>query len=130
MLNLIGNFIGGLFGIGSQYLNNKKEKAQAKHERELTEIKEVASWDQIQASNSNNSWKDEYLTILFTLPLIVMFTAAALGYNDVVENIKYAFIVLKTEVPEEYWYILSAIVAASFGVKNIIKGIKELRTSK
>jgi len=127
MIPFIGPLISGIFGIGKQYMTNKAEKTQAKHEREITVIKGDQVWDEIQANNSNNSWKDEYLTIILTLPFVAMFLAVVFGAEEMVARFKIAFTVLDQDVPDEYWYLLSVVVAASFGVKKIIDVIKAKR---
>ena len=121
MIPLIGPIISGIFGVGKQYLSNKAEKAQAKHEREVQQIKGDQDWDTIQAQNSGESWKDEYLTIVTTAPFIVMFTAAAFGADGVVTRMAHAFNVLTENVPPLYWQLLLICYAASFGVKGLIK---------
>ena len=127
MIPFIGPIISGIFGVGKQYLSNKAEKAQAKHDREITVIKGDQKWDEIQARNSGDSWKDEYLTIILTSPFVAMFLAAVLDEQEMVMRISDAFIVLKSDVPDEYWMLLSVVVAASFGVKKIIDVIKAKR---
>lgn len=127
MIPILGPIVSGLFSVGKQYLANKAEKAQAKHERDVAVIKGDQSWDQIQAENSGDSWKDEYLTIVITSPFIVMFIAAAWGDMDVVNRMRDAFVIIKAQVPEEYWTLLYVAFAASFGVKGIIKGVKTYR---
>lgn len=127
MLPFIGPLISGIFGIGKTYLKNKAEKSQAKHERDITVIKGDQDWDMIQAQNSGDSWKDEYLTIIITAPFIVMFTAAAFNEMEVVSRLEQAFAIIKTRIPEEYWTLLYVTFAASFGVKGIIKGAKTFK---
>lgn len=127
MIGIIGSVVSGLFGLGKEYMDRKKEEAQAKHERKLKVIKGEQDWDMIQAQNSGESWKDEFITLVVFSPFIGMFCAVLFGDVEMVERFKEAFIVLDTEVPEEYWYLLSAITAASFGIKKIVEGVKKIR---
>ena len=53
-----------------------------------------------------------------------MFLAAVLNEPDMVHRIGEAFIILKSEVPKEYWTLLLVAFSASFGIKGIIKGTK------
>lgn len=130
MIPFLGPVISGIFGVGKQYLSNKAEKSQAKHEREITVIKGDQKWDEIQAANSADSWKDEYLTVIITAPFIAMFLAAVLGDADMVQRIGEAFVILKSEVPQEYWSLLLIAFGASFGVKGIVKGAKTIIDGK
>jgi len=127
MIPFIGPIISGVVGLGKTYMNNKAEEKQAIHKRKLTSIKQEGNWDEIQARNSNNSWKDEYLTIILTLPFVGMFLAVVFDNTEMIIRFQTAFMVLKQDVPQEYWYLLSVVVAASFGVKKIIDVIKAKR---
>jgi len=102
----VSNLVGG-------YLKNKAEEKQAVHERKLEVIKHEANWDNIQASNSGNSWKDEWLTLLFSVPLVMAFIPEAVPY--VIEG----FNALES-MPEWYRVYLGVIMAASFGVRQIV----------
>ena len=110
MLPLLGPLVSGVFDIGKQYFANKAEKSKAKHEQELAVIKGDQTWDEIQARNSNDSWKDEYLTIVITSPFIAMFLAAVLDNREMVDRIGEAFVILQSEVPEQYWTLLIIIL--------------------
>ena len=82
----------------------KKSEARAEHS---------ASWDEIAQTNSSTSWKDEYLTLLISIPLIMCFIPGAVPY------VREGFAVLDT-MPTWYQYTFSVIVAASFGVRGAI----------
>ena len=71
-------------------------------------------WDLEMAKGSQSSWKDEWLTILFSIPLILAFTP---GMENIVRN---GFQQLE-QLPEWYQYSLGVIVAASFGVRSATK---------
>ena len=64
---------------------------------------------------SQASWKDEYLVILFSIPLILCFMGSW-GRNIVQEG----FRALET-MPEWYQVTLGCIVAASFGIRSVTK---------
>ena len=130
MIPFIGPLISGIFGIGQTYLSNKAEEKQALHTQKITKIKQDGNWDEIQAKNSGNSWKDEFISIVLFAPFITMFISAALGWDEVVEQHARAFEVIKTQIPSEYWYLLGVVVAASFGVKKVIDGIQSFRNKK
>jgi hypothetical protein len=90
--------------------------AKAKAEAAIMEKKATGEidWDIEMARSSASSWKDEWLTILFSIPLILAFVP---GMEDVVAN---GFARLN-EMPEWYQYSLGVIVAASFGVRSATK---------
>ncbi len=74
----------------------------------------VIDWDLEMAKGSQSSWKDERLTILVSIPLILAFIH---GMERVVQN---GFQQLE-QMPEWYQYSLGVIVAASFGVRSATK---------
>ena len=69
------------------------------------------------ANASANSWKDEYLTILVSIPLILAFV----GYEDVVMR---GFVALEA-MPDFYKTAVGVVFAASFGVKAMTKMFKK-----
>ena len=90
--------------------------ATAKAEATIMEKKATGEidWDLAAVKGSQNSWKDEWLVILFSVPLILAFIP---GMEDVVRN---GFEQLN-KMPEWYQYTLGVIVAASFGVRSATK---------
>ena len=122
MLNLL---IGPITQLASTWLEGtgetKKAKtlakvATAKAEATIMEKKATGEidWDLAAVKGSQNSWKDEWLVILFSVPLILAFIP---GMEDVVSH---GFQQLE-QMPQWYQYSLGVIVAASFGVRSATK---------
>ena len=122
MLNLL---IGPIANLAGTWLEGKVEKtkaetgakvAKAKAEATIMERKATGEleWDLEMARGSQSSWKDEWLVILFSIPLILAFIP---GTEEVVAN---GFQQLE-QMPEWYQYSLGVIVAASFGVRSATK---------
>lgn len=122
MLNLL---IGPISELAGAWMAGKVEekKAQAKTRVAKAEAEAIVmqkkatgeiDWDLEMAKGSANSWKDEWLTILFSIPLILAFIP---GMEDVVKN---GFAQLEA-MPEWYQYSVGVIVAASFGVRSATK---------
>ena len=72
-------------------------------------------WDLKMADASAHSWKDEWLTILFSIPLILSFCGD--WGREIVTN---GFAALES-MPDYYQYTLGTIVAASFGTRAATK---------
>ena len=119
MLNLL---IGPIADLAGTWLNGKVEKSKAETGAKVARSKAEATimekkatgeldWDLEMAKGSSSSWKDEWLTILFSIPLILAFVP---GMEEVVAN---GFAQLQA-MPEWYQYSLGVIVAASFGVRS------------
>ena len=122
MLNLL---IGPISQLAGTWLEGKVEKtkaetgakvAKAKAEAVIMEKKATGEldWDITMAEASKHSWKDEWLVILFSVPLILAFIP---GMEGVVER---GFAQLE-QMPDWYQYSLGVIVAASFGVRSATK---------
>jgi len=127
MIPFIGPVISGVLGIGKTYLNNKAEVAKAKHVRKLTSIEGDQSWEIEQAKNQSGSWKDEFALVVIISPFIAMFLAAVFGNTEMVNRIGDAFIILKTDVPGEYWYLLGVAFASTFAIKGVPSMLNKIR---
>ena len=96
----------GLIGqLGKTFLDGKIAKGKAK-------ATAMENWDVAAQLNSNTSWKDEWFFILFSIPLVMCFIPPMVTY------VEQGFIALEM-MPDWYQYMLSAMVAASFGVKSV-----------
>ena len=116
---------GPIANLAGTWLEGKVEKtkaetgakvARAKAEATIMEKKATGEleWDLEMARGSQSSWKDEWLVILFSVPLILAFIP---GMEGVVAN---GFSQLEA-MPQWYQYSLGIIVAASFGVRSATK---------
>ena len=111
---MLAALIGPISQLAGTWLEGKVEKTKA--EAVIMEKKATGEidWDLEAIKGSQNSWKDEWLVILFSIPLILAFIP---GMEEVVAN---GFAQLET-MPEWYQYSLGVIVAASFGVRSATK---------
>lgn len=110
--------ISEIIGIGRTWLQGKQKVQEARDERAAELVRQQGSWEEIMAQGSVTSWKDEWLTLLFSIPLILAFFPWA------VPHVNAGFASLNA-MPEWYVYTLSVIVAASFGVKSVIGVLRE-----
>tara|TARA_R100001244_G_scaffold80400_1_gene62962 strand:- start:204 stop:572 length:369 start_codon:yes stop_codon:yes gene_type:complete len=103
--------------LAGTWLEGRVAKTKAMAEAEATvlikQAESAADWEAAMARNSAQSWKDEWLTLLFSIPLIMCFIPSMVPY------VQDGFAVLET-MPTFYQYTLSVIVAASFGVRSVI----------
>ena len=99
-------------GIISTWMKGKQVIAEAKIEREVKALSNEANWDMVQAEASKESWKDEWLTVLISIPLVMAFIP---GMD---EYLRAGFNVLE-DCPEWYQYLVGVVFAASFGIKKV-----------
>jgi hypothetical protein len=120
--------IAPLLSIGKQYLKGKQELHLAQSKAKLVQVEAKAEisrkvaageleWNNTMAEASNNSWKDEWLTILVSIPLILAFA----GKEDVVTR---GFEALEL-MPDFYKTAVGVVFAASFGVQQLTKMFKK-----
>ncbi len=74
-----------------------------------------ADWERLMAQGSQNSWKDEWITLLFSIPLILAFCGD--WGNQIVQD---GFAAL-SNMPSWYQYSLGGIVSASIGMRGVSK---------
>jgi hypothetical protein len=123
---IIGEIIGNVIGIGRDWLKGRREikqaevttrlaieGARARSAIKLIELDQTHEhkWDETMAEGSILSWKDEYLTILCSIPIIMCFIPFLAPYA--LEG----FRILET-TPEWFRYTFGVIVAASFGIRK------------
>ena len=129
MIPLIGPIISAVSSIGGSWMENKlqetKAKSQvkiAKAEAEAEVHKKVATgeveWEIAMAKASGDSWKDEYLVVVLTVPAILVFIP---GMEDIIQR---GFMVLDT-LPDWYQNALMIAISASFGIKGFTKFLRK-----
>jgi len=117
---MLTEIVTGAVSLLTSWIGNKKEESKAKTQQKIALMNKVSSWEELQAKGSQTSWKDEFWTIIFAIPLVLCFIPSCVDY------VKQGFIVLNT-TPEWYRYCLLTLVGASVGVKKLntlIKGKK------
>jgi hypothetical protein len=107
-----------IIGIGGKSLQAKANRKMAKVEGEIKLISNaadsVADWEQLHAKGSQSSWKDEYWTIIWSIPIIMGFIDIG-GFHGPAYTAA-GFEAFKL-MPEWYQYTLVTMVLASFGIR-------------
>ena len=116
---MIGAIIGAVGEIAGSWVKGKADEAKAKQKAKLKMIQNDGNWEQIMARGSASSWKDEWFTIILSIPLIGAFIPDAVPY------IMSGFDALE-RTPEWYQWAVLAAIYASFGLRGInkFKGLK------
>lgn len=118
MVPVIGAIIGALGSIGKSWLENRRVKAEgkiaiskAKIGFKVAQYESKAAMDVSAMQGMQFSWKDEYLLLLFSIPLVLCFIPACVPW------VKDGFAVLTT-LPEWYQWSMTGMVAATFGLRT------------
>lgn len=125
---MIQLLIGPAIDLAGTWLKGKVERQKAEVEAKVATsaakamvMQKVAAgemeWNQAWAEGAQKSWKDEWLTILVSIPLILAFT----GHEDVVQR---GFEALES-MPDYYKTAVGVVFAASFGLQSVTKLMKK-----
>ena len=119
-----GTLISTIGGIANNFLKGKVEEQKVKQEVKLEKLRTDADWEARMADASASSWKDEWFTVLLSMPIIFVAYGVAVDDMNVIERVNYAFTVLEG-LPEWFQYLLYTAVLASFGIKGVNKPINK-----
>jgi|TARA_R110002072_G_scaffold130148_1_gene268982 hypothetical protein len=112
---LAGGWLKGKASAQAASANLKLVEAEAKATIMKSAATSEADWERIMAQGTQNSLKDEWLTILFSIPLVLAF-CGEWGRQIVADG----FASLET-MPSYYQYTLGVIVSASFATRSATK---------
>jgi len=115
-----------LLGVAGDAIKGIVDTKKAKAEQKLTAIKaetelkkkQIAGeieWDVEAIKGANDSFKDEWLTLLFSIPLILCFC------GDWGRTIVFNGFEALNNAPDFYKVTLGLIVSASFGIRGATK---------
>ena len=116
LIGVASDVVGGIVATKKAKAEQTLTKIKAETEVLQQQIKGEIDWDVEAIKGSRESWKDEYLTILFSIPLLLCFLPFT------VEYVERGFAALAM-TPDWYKYTLGVIVSASFGIKGASKFI-------
>ena len=125
---MLSALIGPVAGLVTDWLAGQREKSQAKHTAQMQVLSNTALWEAKMAEATNNSWKDEWFTILLSLPILAIIYGVVMNDPDIIDRVGLAFTQLNA-LPEWYQYLLYLAVFASFGIRGADK-ISQLLTKR
>ena len=117
---MLNNFIGPVSNLLGGWLNNRAEQKAAEHKRKLSIIENDSNWEAIMAESSKDSWKDEFWTIVLSIPIFMIGYAIAFGDTQIIDRVHLGFEAL-TKLPEWYQYLLFIAISSSFGIRGVSK---------
>ena len=124
--NLVPTVIKGVVDVVKTKTETKKLMAQA----EQTHIRKMAEGEIAYAietqKNMQNSWRDEWFTVILSIPLLIVFGAIFFGKYEWIDKLKEGFQTLDS-LPDWYIWALMAAIASSFGLKVTDLAIKKFK---
>ena len=116
LTELAGGWLKGKANAQAASANLKLVEAEAKATIMKNAATSESEWERLMAEGTQNSWKDEYLVLLFSIPLILSF----LPFEWAKQAVTDGFAALET-TPQWYSYTLGVIVASSFAIRSATK---------
>lgn len=103
--------------------NENKTAIKAKNiDRIMNAEDKAAEWEAIMAESGNNTWKDEYITIIVTIQLPCLFLAVVLsvltGNPIYAESAKAGIAAIKELMPN-YEDLMFAVCLAAIGIRAV-----------
>lgn len=117
MLNML---LGPAMELGKEFLKGKADEKKAIQQRKINAIQNDADWESKMADATKNSWKDEFFSIILSLPLIAVAYSVAMDDVTIIARVNEGFEALN-KLPDWYQYLLFIAVSASFGLKSADK---------
>lgn len=111
----IGQIIGAVGNLASTWVDGKVAVQKANAEIKVKQATGEIDWDIEAIKATQNSWKDEWITLLFSIPLILAFCG---DWGNVI--VSQGFAALEA-MPAWYQYSLGGIVSASIGMRGVSK---------
>ena len=112
--SLAGSFLEGQVSKQKAKATLAQTEAEAKAEIMKTAATHDSKWELIMAKSTQSSVKDEIVTVVVLIPVILVFIP---GMEEVVKN---GFERLN-ELPEWYTYLLFLTISAALGIKGVDK---------
>ena len=115
MFGTIGQIASSITSLATSYIDGKTAVQKAEAQIRMKEATGDIDWDLASIRATQGSWKDEWILLLFSIPLILDF-CGDWGRQIVSEG----FAALEA-MPQYYQYTLGVIVSASFGTRAATK---------
>ena len=112
--SLAGSFLEGQISKQKAKASLAQTEAETKAEILKTAATHDSKWELIMAEGTKGSWKDELVTVVILIPVILVFIP---GMEEVVQN---GFDRLN-ELPDWYQYLVFLVCSAAFGIKGLDK---------
>ena len=124
--NIVGQVIGTGFKVMQTRSQTKQIKAMAEQKHYEKMMQGEIQYEVAKQNAMDNSWRDEWFTVLLILPLIIVFGSIFMDKPEWIAKLKEGFETLN-QLPDWYIYALLAAIASSFGMKVTDLAIKKFK---
>ena len=112
---MILTIVKSLGSFASSYVDGKVQTQKVKAEIQKKQLTGEIDWDLEAIKATQSSWKDEWITILLSIPFLLCFI------NDDTRQMAFAGFQALEQAPAWYTYSFGVVIAASFGIRSATK---------
>ena len=112
---MILTIVKSLGSLASSYVDGKVQAQKVKAEIQKKQLTGEIDWDLEAIKATQSSWKDEWITILLSIPFLLCFI------NDDTRQMAFAGFQALEQAPAWYTYSFGVVIAASFGIRSATK---------
>jgi hypothetical protein len=123
--------ISPLTGLANTFIKGRQQKAERKDARHLKEIEGIQASeaseyaaDAARAESLQGSWKDEYITLIISIPVVLCFLGP-----DYAQMATDGFTALSA-TPEWFQWLVLAVFSVGAGVPLVGKTVKTISSIK
>ena len=124
--NVVGQIVSTGFKVMQTRSQTKQVKAMAEQKHYERMLDGKIEYEIAKQNQMDNSWRDEWFTIILSLPLLIVFGSIFLDKPEWITKLKEGFETLN-QLPDWYIYALLAAIASSFGMKVTDLAIKKFK---
>jgi len=112
---MILTLIKSVSSLASGYMESKVQVQKVKAEIQKKQLTGEIDWDLEAIKATQSSWKDEWITILLSIPFLLCFI------SDTTREMAFAGFEALGQAPAWYTYSFGVVIAASFGIRSATK---------
>ena len=112
---MILTIVKSLGSLASSYVDGKVQTQKVKAEIQKKQLTGEIDWDLEAIKATQSSWKDEWITVLLSLPFLLCFI------SDETRAMAFAGFQALEQAPAWYTYSFGVVIAASFGIRSVTK---------
>ena len=124
--NLLGTIASGAVDVLKTKTETKKLVAKAEQLHALKMAQGKIDYEVEAQKQMQSSWRDEWFTVILSIPLLIVFGSVFFNRPEWVEKLKEGFATLD-QLPDWYIWALMAAIASSFGLKVSDMVIKKFK---